>query len=57
MSRAEAAKNPVVDMSIRPRAGLPRHFHLLWDEDLEEMREIFSRTAHFRSNPWELLHN
>jgi transcriptional regulator with GAF, ATPase, and Fis domain len=23
------------------RRGLPRHFHLLWDEDLEEMRGIF----------------
>jgi transcriptional regulator with PAS, ATPase and Fis domain len=24
-----------------PRGGQPHHFHLLWDEDLEEMREIF----------------
>ncbi len=23
------------------RRGLPRYFHLLWDEDLEEMRGIF----------------
>jgi Sigma-54 interaction domain len=23
------------------RAGQPRHFHLLWDEDLEQMKEIF----------------
>jgi len=23
------------------RRGLPRHFHLLWDEDLDEMRGIF----------------
>jgi len=26
---------------VRSRPGLPRHFHLLWDEDLEEMHGIF----------------
>jgi two-component system, NtrC family, response regulator AtoC len=27
--------------SMSPRAGQPRHFHLLWDEDLEQMQAIF----------------
>ena len=40
MSSAEVSKIPPDD-GVRPRAGLPRHFHLLWDEDLEEMQEIF----------------
>jgi DNA-binding NtrC family response regulator len=31
----------VAGKSARPRLGPPRHFHLLWDEDLEEMRGIF----------------
>jgi DNA-binding NtrC family response regulator len=26
---------------VPPRPALPRHFHLLWDEDLEEMQDIF----------------
>ncbi len=42
MSSADATKTPAVaDDGTRLRAGLPRHFHLLWDEDLEEMQEIF----------------
>jgi transcriptional regulator with PAS, ATPase and Fis domain len=27
--------------TLRQRAGLPRHFHLLWDEDLDEMESLF----------------
>jgi DNA-binding NtrC family response regulator len=27
--------------SVRSRLGPPRHFHLLWDEDIEEMQAIF----------------
>jgi transcriptional regulator with PAS, ATPase and Fis domain len=41
MSSAEGPKTSDVERQIRQRTGLPRHFHLLWDEDLEEMREIF----------------
>ena len=31
------------------RTGPPRHFHLLWDEDLEEMHEIFKAIRDRRS--------
>ena len=41
MSSADAPKPAVIDGDTPSRAGLPRHFHLLWDEDLEQMREIF----------------
>jgi transcriptional regulator with PAS, ATPase and Fis domain len=27
--------------ALGPRAGQPRHFHLLWDEDLDDMAELF----------------
>ena len=39
---AEPTKPPAVsDESTPSRAGRPRHFHLLWDEDLEEMQDLF----------------
>src|SRR5579883_1307767 len=49
MSSAKAVKPSVADGEIHPRAGLPRHFHLLWDEDLEEMRPIFRAIRDRRS--------
>ncbi len=43
MSSSELTKVPLNSAgdAVRLRPGLPRHFHLLWDEDLDEMREIF----------------
>ena len=40
----------VADMSITPRPntgdpvrnGTPRHFHLLWDDDLDELRRVLT---------------
>ena len=29
-------------LNHRPRTGLPRYFNLLWDEDLDELREVLS---------------
>jgi transcriptional regulator with PAS, ATPase and Fis domain len=49
MSSADAPKPAVIDGDTPPRAGLPRHFHLLWNEDLEEMREIFKAIRDQRS--------
>ena len=49
MPSTEAATRSITDGDIHPRAGLPRHFHLLWDEDLEEMREIFKAIRDRRS--------
>ena len=39
----EVPKNhqPVSSNGTPQRPGLPRHFHLLWDEDLDEMHGIF----------------
>ena len=39
MAGIEASKIPVG--GGRHRSGRPRHFHLLWDEDLDEMQELF----------------
>ena len=36
----DAAEGPA-EAEVSPRQALPRHFHLLWDEDLDEMQEIF----------------
>jgi DNA-binding NtrC family response regulator len=33
----------------RMRSGQPRHFHLLWDEDLDQMQEIFKAIRDRRS--------
>ncbi|HUN57119.1 MAG TPA: sigma-54 dependent transcriptional regulator [Candidatus Binataceae bacterium] len=41
MPSDETAKVPE-DNGALTRPGLPRHFHLLWDEDLEEMQGIFA---------------
>ncbi|MBV8055947.1 MAG: sigma 54-interacting transcriptional regulator [Deltaproteobacteria bacterium] len=49
MSSVEAPKTAIIDSDTPARAGLPRHFHLLWDEDLEEMREIFKAIRDRRS--------
>ena len=49
MSSAEAPKTPVIAGDARQRVGMPRHFHLLWDEDLEEMRQIFQAIRDRRS--------
>jgi transcriptional regulator with PAS, ATPase and Fis domain len=41
------------------RPGLPRHFHLLWDEDLEEMHGIFEAIRDRRAEviaDWYLLY-
>jgi transcriptional regulator with PAS, ATPase and Fis domain len=35
------------ELVVRP--GLPRHFHLLWDEDLDEMQGIFEAIRNRRS--------
>src|SRR5215469_3445361 len=40
MASTEGSKIPAGDIS-RQRVGPPRHFHLLWDDDLDEMRELF----------------
>jgi transcriptional regulator with PAS, ATPase and Fis domain len=40
MASTEGSRIPAGDAS-RQRVGLPRYFHLLWDEDLDEMRELF----------------
>ncbi len=49
MPSAEVPKTAIIDSDSPARAGLPRHFHLLWDEDLEEMREIFKAIRDRRS--------
>jgi hypothetical protein len=49
MPSAEAPKAAVIDSDTPARISLPRHFHLLWDEDLEEMREIFKAIRDRRS--------
>jgi two-component system, NtrC family, response regulator AtoC len=36
----EAAQS-LIDSGAPSRPALPRHFHLLWDEDLDEMQDIF----------------
>jgi two-component system, NtrC family, response regulator AtoC len=50
MSTDETPKVParVSDRTI-VRPGMPRHFHLLWDEDLEEMQGIFAAIRDRRS--------
>jgi two-component system, NtrC family, response regulator AtoC len=40
MERPKGPTEPFNNAAARP--GLPRHFHLLWDEDLEEMQGIFA---------------
>src|SRR5690349_8143050 len=40
MASTEGSKIPAGD-PLRRHAGRPRHFHLLWDEDLEDMAELF----------------
>jgi len=41
MSTGENEKAPVFEDANVVRPGIPRHFHLLWDEDLEEMHDLF----------------
>ncbi len=51
-------KHPGAGADLR-RRGLPRHFHLLWDEDLEEMRGIFEALRENRAEvvaDWYQLH-
>jgi DNA-binding NtrC family response regulator len=48
MSSTDSPKTPAIDDN-RSRPGMPRHFHLLWDEDLEEMRPIFKAIRDRRS--------
>jgi two-component system, NtrC family, response regulator AtoC len=40
MDSVEGSKIPT-GVGIRNRSGQPRYFHLLWDEDLEEMQDLF----------------
>jgi len=40
MASTEGLKTQTGD-ALGLRAGQPRHFHLLWDEDLDEMAELF----------------
>jgi DNA-binding NtrC family response regulator len=40
MASIEASKIRAIE-PLRQRVGQPRHFHLLWDEDLDEMQELF----------------
>jgi hypothetical protein len=39
MTTTEGPKIPPSD-GLRQPPGRPRHFHLLWDEDLDEMKEL-----------------
>jgi hypothetical protein len=40
MSEKDALKGPASMKPVLP--GAPRHFHLLWDDDIEQLRDIFS---------------
>ena len=39
MSPSDTAKNNQANQAERPEGG-PRHYHLLWDEELEALRPI-----------------
>jgi two-component system, NtrC family, response regulator AtoC len=45
---AKVSTNPSAN-GMCPRAGHPRHFHLLWDEDLDDLQEIFKAIRDRRS--------
>ena len=49
MASTEAPRPSVSDHDLRKRARLPRHFHLLWDEDLDDMRGILTAIRDRRS--------
>jgi DNA-binding NtrC family response regulator len=40
MGTTEESKIPTGGV-LQPRSGQPRHFHLLWDEDLDDMADLF----------------
>jgi DNA-binding NtrC family response regulator len=49
MSSADDPKASIIDDSNPQHVGMPRHFHLLWDEDIEEMRPILQAIRDRRS--------